>query len=120
MEENIFRPYKCCPCFQRIVDDIIKSNGCESTFAYLDNITVGGATQEDHHRNLSKFLSLAKTHNFTFNGAKLPYSTDTIKLLEYEMYNGCLRTDPHRVKTLQELPPPKTIKEQQHVVGLFA
>ena len=47
------------PCFQRIVDDIIKSNGCEGTFAYLDNITVGGATQEDHDKNLSKFcLSL--------------------------------------------------------------
>ena len=46
------------PCFQRIVDDIIKSNGCEGTFAYLDNITVGGATQ-NHDRNLSNFyLSL--------------------------------------------------------------
>ena len=40
------------PCFQRIVDDIIKSNGCEGTFAYLDNITVGGATQEDHDKSL--------------------------------------------------------------------
>ena len=55
------------PCFQRIVDDIIKSNGCEGTFAYLDNITVGGATQEDHDRNLSKFLFVAKIHNLTFN-----------------------------------------------------
>ena len=40
------------PCFQQIVGDIIKSNGCEGTFAYLDNITVGGTMQEDDDRNL--------------------------------------------------------------------
>ena len=101
-------------------NDIIKSNGCEGTFAYLDNITVGGATQEDHNKNLSKFLSVAKTHNLTFNEAKCAYSTDTIKLLGYEIHNGSLRPDPDRVKTLRELPPPKTTKEQQRVVGLFA
>ena len=108
------------PCFPRIVDDIIKSNGCEGTFAYLDNITVGGATPEDNDKNLSKFLSVAKTHNLTFNEAKCAYSTDTIKLLGYEIHNGSLRPDPDRVKTLRELPPPKTTKEQQRVVGLFA
>ena len=30
--------------FQRIIDDIIKSDECTGTFAYLDNITVGGKT----------------------------------------------------------------------------
>ena len=110
------------PCFQQIVDDIIKSNGYKGTSAYLhvDNITVGGATQEDHDKNLSKFLSVAKTHNLTFNEAKCAYSTDTIKLLRYEIHNGSLRPDPDRVKTLRELPPSKTTKEQQRVVGLFA
>ena len=28
------------PCFQRVIDDIIKSNDCQGTFAYLDNIIV--------------------------------------------------------------------------------
>ena len=55
---------KAVPCFQRIVEDIIKSNGCEGTFSYLDNITFGGATQEDHDKNLSKFLSVAKTLSY--------------------------------------------------------
>jgi len=33
------------PCFQRIVDDLIKRTNYEGTFAYLDNITIGGNTQ---------------------------------------------------------------------------
>ena len=55
------------PCFQRIVDDIIKSNDCQGAFAYLDNITIGGATQQEHDRNLAKFLTVAKDHSLTFH-----------------------------------------------------
>ena len=65
-------------------------------------------------------MSVAKTHNLTFNEAKCAYFTDTIKLLGSKIHNGSLRPDPDRVKTLRELPPPKTTKEQQRVVGLSA
>ena len=108
------------PCFQRIVDDIIKSNNCQGAFAYLDNITVGGATQAEHDVNLAKFLAVAKEHNLTFNESKCVYSTDTIDLLGYRIQNGTLRPDPERIKALQDLPPPKNNKEQQRTVGLFA
>ena len=43
------------PCFQRIINDIIKSKNCKGTFAYLDNITVGGTTQQEHDENLDQF-----------------------------------------------------------------
>ena len=108
------------PCFQRIVDDIIKSNDCQGTFAYLDNITVGGATQQKHNRNLAKFLAVAKDHSLTFNESKCNYNTDTVDLLGYHIKAGTLQPDPERVKTLQELPPPKNHKEQQRTIGLFA
>ena len=108
------------PCFQRIIDDIIKSNNCEGTFAYLDNITVGGATQQEHDVNLANFLDVAKKHNLTFNESKCVYNTDTVDLLGYRIKAGTLKPDPTRVKSLQELPPPTNRKEQQRVIGLFA
>ena len=61
------------PCFQRIVDDIIKSNNCEGTFAYVDNITVGGVTRLEHGRNLAKFLVPANDYYLTFNETKCTY-----------------------------------------------
>ena len=108
------------PCFQRIIDDIIKSNNCESTFAYLDDITVGGATQQEHDVNLANFLDVAKKHNLTLNDSKCVYNTDTVDLLGYRIKAGTLKPDPTRVKSLQELPPPTNRKEQQRVIGLFA
>ena len=107
-------------CFQTIIDDIIKSNNCEGTFAYLDNITVGGTTQQEHDVNLANFLAVAKKHNFTFNDAKCVYNTDTVDLLGYRIKAGTLKPDPTRVKSRQELPPPTNRKEQQRVIGLFA
>ena len=100
------------PCFQRIIDDIIKSNNCKGTFAYLDNITVGGTTQQEHDVNLNRFLAVAKNHNLTFNESKCIYNTDTIDLLGYRIKNGTLQSDPARVKTLQDLPSPNNRKEQ--------
>ena len=43
------------PTFRRIVDDIKKNNYCKGTFAYLDNIAVGGKTQGEHDKNLAFF-----------------------------------------------------------------
>ena len=106
------------PCFQRIIDDIIKI--CKGTFAYLDNITVGGTTQQEHDVNLDRFLAVAKNHNLTFNESKCIYNTDTIDLLGYRIKNGTLQPDPARVKTFQDLPSPNNRKEQQRVIGLFA
>ena len=47
------------------IDEIIKSNKRTGTYAYLDNITVGGKTQEEHDANLEKFLKVAKDCNLT-------------------------------------------------------
>ena len=108
------------PTFQRVIDDIIKENDCKGTVAYLDNTTVGGKTQEEHDKNLAKFLKVASDCNLTFNEAKCSYSTQSVKLLGYQITKNCLKPDPDRVKTLLALPAPTSNKEQQRIVGLFA
>ena len=107
------------PCFQRSIDDIIKENDCEETFAYLNNITVCGRNQTERDRNLKKFLEVAKTHNLTFNDSKRVYSTDTIDLLDYRIYNGSLKPDPNRVKIFFDLPCPQTFKRTTTCRRLF-
>ena len=63
---------------------------------------------------------MAKDHSLTFNESKCTYNTDTVDLLGYRITAGALQPDPERVKTLQELPPPKNHKKQQLIIGLFA
>ena len=108
------------PWFQRIIDNIIESNGCKGTFAYLDNITICGKTKEEHDENLKHFLKIAVSHNLTFNQEKCIYSADCISLLGYRICQGTLRPDPDRVKTLLDMPIPTKKRELDRVIGLFA
>ena len=48
-------------------------------FAYLNNITVGATTQQEHDLNLDQFLAVVKSHNLTFNESKCICNTDTIQ-----------------------------------------
>ena len=43
------------PCFQQIINNIIKENDCEAIFAHLDNITVCERNQSEHDRNVRVF-----------------------------------------------------------------
>ena len=99
------------PWFQRIIDDIIERNNSKGTFAYLDNITICGKTKEEHDANLQQFLEAAAKRNLTFNKNKCTYSYDYISLLGYQIHDRTLRPDPERVKTLLDIPVPKSKKE---------
>ena len=57
-------------CFQRIIDSVISEENIQDTFAYLDNVTICGNSQEEHDRNLEHFLSSAKKFDLSFNESK--------------------------------------------------
>ena len=89
--------------FQRVVDSIIEDHGLTGTYAYLDNVTVAGKTQEQHDKNVKKFLTTVKDRNLTLNHDKTVASVKTIKVLGYEVSNGLIKPDPDRLSPLEEL-----------------
>nr|XP_027217256.1 uncharacterized protein LOC113809744 [Penaeus vannamei] len=62
-------------CFQRIMDSLIKEEGLVGTYAYLDDATICGMTQQEHDDNLNKFLEAAARRNMTYNEDKCTIST---------------------------------------------
>ena len=99
------------PCFQRVVNQIIAKFKCEGTFAYLDDITVCGRTREEHEKKLEQFLQAVEESNLTLNKEKCVFTTDSIKLLGYEILAGILRPDAERVAPIIDLPLPCNSKE---------
>jgi len=136
-DEQIFTAFEACgnlyqftrvpfgvtngpPCFQREVDDAIRENELVGTFAYIDNITIGGTTKEEHDTNLHRFMKVAKMNNFTFNQEKSVICKEVIDILGYRISHNSLQPDPVRLKPLKELPPPTDAKTHKRVLGLFA
>ena len=101
-------------CFQRIIDSVIADNELKQTFAYLDNITIGGFDKADHDCNLKMFLDAASKINLTFN------DVTEIDILGYRISQGSIRPDPERLRPLIELPIPKSSKELKGCLGMFA
>ena len=106
--------------FQREIDNCIRENGLQATYAYIDNVTIAGMDKEDHDKNLKRFMEVAKLNNFTFNESKSVICKESIDILGYRISFNYLRPDPERLKPLQDLPPPKDNKTLKRVIGLFA
>ena len=107
-------------CFQRIIDDIIQTEKLDGTYAYLDNITVCGMTQEEHDRNLERFMETAKRYNLTLNHDKSIISTQELRLLGYTINRGDIKPDPERLRPLMELPVPADRPALQRAMGMFS
>ena len=106
--------------FQRIMNDFINDEGLRDTLAYLDDVTVCGKDQTHHDENLKRFLNAAKQKNLVHNEQKCVFSTRTLSILGNVVSEGLIKPDPERLKPLRELLPPKDVKSQKRLVGLFS
>ena len=106
--------------FQRSIDKIILDENLSNTFAFVDNLTVCGGTQEEHDKNLRAFYETARKYNITFNESKSILSATSITLLGYTISNNKISPDYNRLKPLLEMPPPSTLKAQKRIVGMFS
>ena len=106
--------------FQRIIADLITKSGLKGTYAYLDDVTICGKTQEEHDRNLERFMEMARKYRLTFNSDKCTFSKKVISLLGYEVKHQELRPDPARLEPLLRMPEPTSPKSLARLVGLFA
>ena len=107
-------------CFQRIMDTFIKEENLTDTFAYLDDVTVCGMTEEDHASNLQKFMRAAKEKGISYNPDKCVFGTKSLNILGHVISEGELRPDPKRLQPLRELPLPTNVRSLRRTLGLFA
>ncbi|GAA48338.1 retrovirus-related Pol polyprotein from transposon opus [Clonorchis sinensis] len=107
-------------CFQRTIDNIITTEKLKSTYAYIDNVTICGNTQDEHDLNLQSFLRATRKYGITLNDDKTVTASKVIRLLGYEVSKGVIRPDPERMEPIRQLPPPRTTTEMQRVIGMFA
>lgn len=107
-------------CFQRLMDSFISEEKLDGTFAYLDNVTICGMTQEEHDTNLGRFLKAAKSKKIGYNEDKCAFSTTKLHILGYVVESGQMRPDPERLRPLRELPVPVDLKSLRRVNGFFS
>jgi len=96
--------------FQRIIDGINAQSGLQRTYAYLDNITIGGSSKADHDPNL-KISGRRVAVKLYFYEAKSVVAVPQIDILGYRVSHGLVKPDPERLRPLMELPVPQNHRE---------
>ena len=82
------------------MDQFVSTNDLENilanTLAFLDNVYICSADQEDHDRCWNKIKKAAREHNFTFNEEKSVFSTSKLQILG-SIVENCTITQSHNV-----------------------
>ena len=86
--------------FQRVIDEFILRHKLKKVYAYLDDITATGATEEEHDLNLKRLLDAAKADNLTLNQNKSKFKVTTLQLLGYLISHREIKPDPSRLQAL--------------------
>lgn len=106
--------------FQRVLSGLIKKHNLSHTWAYLDNVTVGGSTQAEHDENVKNFYRLIQLYKLTLNHDNTIEEIEEINMPGYLISHLTIKPDPDRMKPLFKFPVPDDPNALKRALGLFS
>ena len=104
--------------FQRLLDSLIGPDMDPHAFAYLDDIIVLGETLEEHLENLQEVFRRLRAANLRLNPEKCDFCKKSLKYLGHVVTDEGIRTDPDKIRAIQEIPAPTTIRALRRFLGI--
>jgi len=113
-------PFGLCTApstFQRTVNLVLSPVLGKHTIAYLDDIVVHSATFEEHIKHLNETLLLLDKAGFKLNLEKCDFAVSNFRFLGYRVTPQGFLPDPEKVKSIEEMLPPKNQKGVRRFLG---
>ncbi|XP_062711901.1 uncharacterized protein K02A2.6-like [Aedes albopictus] len=101
--------------FQQIMDAMLA--GLDCTCPYLDDVLVGGRTEEEHRKNLYKVLERLQEYGFTVKIEKCRFFMRQVNYLGQLLDKEGIRPDPEKVKAVVNMPPPNDVPTLRSYLG---
>lgn len=114
-------PFGLCNAAQtmcRLMDRVIGQELREFVFVYIDDLMIVSSDFETHVSRIRAVAECLRKANLTINVAKSKFAMKQIKYLGYIVGNGCLKTDPDKIRAIVEFPRPKTVRQLRSFLGL--
>ncbi|XP_052895733.1 uncharacterized protein K02A2.6-like [Anopheles moucheti] len=101
--------------FQQIMDKMLA--GVNGVSAYMDDVIVGGKTQEEHDAALKETLQRIKDYGFTIRKEKCSFNKPEIRYLGHIIDSRGLRPDPAKIDAIKKLPSPTDVTGVRSFIG---
>jgi len=86
---------------------------------YLDDITIHSKTFNEHLEHIDVVFSRLAEMNIRINLKKCTWCRKEVKVLGFLISENGVRIDPGKVTAIQNMSPPKTVKQVQQLMGIF-
>lgn len=103
------------PLFQQLMDTIM--SGAKGVFCYIDDLIIGGATEQEHDENLNEALRRLQDAGFKLKIEKCEFKRDTLKFLGLVIDKHGVKPNPEKIAVIQNLPAPIDVPQLQSFLG---
>jgi hypothetical protein len=108
-----------CAAFNTRLRNLERRHGLSAFVGgYFDDLTPHSATPEQHMLHLRKVFTVLRNSGLKLNVNKCNFFLTELKLLGHVVSAKGVSVDPAKIAALQSLPPPSSLKELQHMLGL--
>lgn len=104
--------------FQRAMDNILREKIGKTCHIYMDDIIVFSETAEQHLYDLKEIIDILFVANMKISIEKSKFFRKETEFLGYLVSHKIIKTDPQKIKTIVEYPPPRNIRELRGFLGL--
>lgn len=103
--------------FQRFMDEILRD--LDFCFPYIDDVLVASISEEQHIDHLRQIFQRLSGHGVLINTTKSVFGKSQVSFLGYLVTAEGTKPLPEKVKALQNLTQPRTIKEMRRFLGMI-
>ena len=86
---------------------------------YLDDIIIFSPDPQQHAKDLRQVLKLIYDAKLQIKTRKCKFFQQSLKFLGHEISEEGIKTDPDKIKAMNEIQPPKDVKGVQLLLGFF-
>ncbi|XP_041771477.1 uncharacterized protein K02A2.6-like [Anopheles merus] len=101
--------------FQQLIDTMLA--GVKGVSCYMDDIIVGGATEQEHEANLMAVLKRIQEYGFSIRSEKCAFKVQQLRYLGYIIDTHGLRPDPAKIDVIKRLPEPTDVSGVRSFLG---
>ena len=104
------------PSFQRFIDQVL--HGLDFVYAYIDDLLIASKDATEHLHHLNLIFERLSQFGVVINPAKCQFGKDSLEFLGHHIDRHGIKPLEAKVKAIQELPPPNSLRKLREFLGL--
>ena len=106
--------------YQRAMNAIFQQQIRKTVECYVDDIAVKSRAKGDHIADLKVVFDIMRAHQLKMNPTKSFLGVASGKFLGFVVTSTGIHVDPEKVRAIQEMQPPRNLKELRGLQGRLA